>query len=125
MLFVSKWFIAPAVVLGMMVAMDTKQAQAQFGIGIGFQSGRGISIGIGNRYPTYRSYYVPSYRWLSGHRYVTPQRSYHSGHSGGHYHYHPAQVIPHGNHLHMIPGHYDYYPGRHRSHGHSRHFGHH
>jgi len=131
MLLVIKWLVAPVVVLGMMSVMDTKQAQAQFGIGIGFQSGRGISIGIGNRYPTYRSYYVPSYRWPSGYRYVTPYRSHHSGHSshsrhlGDHHHYRPSQVIPHGHHLHVIPGHYGYYPGRNLGHGHCRYSRHH
>jgi hypothetical protein len=30
-------------------------------------------------------------------------------HDTSHWDYHPAQVVPHGNHLHIVPGHYDYH----------------
>ncbi len=30
-------------------------------------------------------------------------------HDTSHWDYHPAQIVPHGNHLHVVPGHYDYH----------------
>ncbi len=35
----------------------------------------------------------------------------------GHYDYHPPVVVPHGNHLDVIPGHYDWHDTGHRGHG--------
>ncbi len=116
MLFFKKWILAPAMVLGTMAATDTNQAKADFGI----FAGRGISISIGGGYPGYRSLYAPTYRSVYGHGYASPYRSYYSR---GHYDYHPQEIVPHGNHFHMIPGHYDYYPNGHRGHG--GHHGHH
>ena len=37
---------------------------------------------------------------------VQPQLHSH-WHNTSHYDYHPATVVPHGNHLHVNPGHYD------------------
>jgi hypothetical protein len=30
-------------------------------------------------------------------------------HDTSHWDYHPAQIVPHGNHFHYVPGHYDYH----------------
>ncbi len=42
----------------------------------------------------------------SGYGFVQPQPHAH-WHNTSHYDYHPAQIVPHGNHFHVQPGHYD------------------
>lgn len=40
--------------------------------------------------------------------YVQPQPHAH-WHDTSHWDYHPTQIVPHGNHYHVVPGHYDYH----------------
>lgn len=40
-----------------------------------------------------------------------PGYGYPGGYGGGHYDYHPGQLVRHGNHYHYQPGHYHYHPG--------------
>ncbi len=124
-----KWIAFPAFALCLALVADTPTAEAGgglirigglqigFGNGGGYHSGfrGGYGGGIGNGYG-----YAPQYGGS--------HHSYHSGHHGnvggsgfgynsgyGRYHntshwdYHPTQVVPHGNHLDVIPGHYDYH----------------
>ncbi len=118
MLSIKKWILTPVIMLAGIGVADSNQAKADFG----FYAGRGISISIGSGYPGYRSRYSyrPSYRSVYGHRVIRP---YGVHHSPGHYHYHPQQVIRHGNHYDVLPGHYDYYQGGH--HGYRGGHGHH
>ena len=117
MSLLKKWFLVPVVAFGFVFAADASDANAQFGI----YTGRGISIHFGHGYRSYRPiYYGGGYRVRYGHG--IPHRTYHSH---GHYHYHPTEVIPHGNHFDVIPGHYDYYPGRHHGHWPHRRYRHH
>ena len=122
MLSIKHWILAPAIALAGFGITDAPQAKADFG----FYTGRGISISIGSGYSRYRGLnsYGPSYRSLYGHRVVSP---YQTHYTPGHYHYHPRQIIPHGNHYDVVPGHYDYYQGGHHGHGRSGygHGGHH
>lgn len=48
--------------------------------------------------------YNRGYGGNGGYGYTQPR-----WHDTSHYDYHPAQVVPHGNHYHVIPGHYDYH----------------
>ena len=43
-------------------------------------------------------------------------------HNTSHYDYHPAQLVPHGNHFHHQPAHYDFHPSGHWSYGYGGHF---
>ena len=113
-------------VLGFLVPIESQPVEAQ-----------GISIHIGGgSYRSYRPGY-PSYHFGGYHSY-TPSyysryqsfgpryQSYYGGYYGyggryqSYYHppyphldYHPPVVVPHGNHLDLIPGHYDLHYGHH------------
>lgn len=82
-----------------------------------------------NSYRGGYSYSAPSY-YRSSPSYYGNYNSYYSGrsysnypsyrgsyyHDTSHYDYHPTTVVPHGNHLHVIPGHYDYHQTGHWHH---------
>lgn len=110
MLSLKQWILAPAMVFALTGMADINQAKADVSV---YPSLGGISISVGGGYPGYRAYYGPSYRSLYGHGVISP---YHSLRPYGHYDYHPAEVIRHRSHYHVVPGHFDYYPGR--VHGH-------
>lgn len=78
------------------------------GVNVAF-GGNGWHVSFGNpgRHYGRHGYY--------GRRRVLPRYGYRPGcrvpvyHQTGHWDYHPPQVVPHGNHLDVIPGHYDYH----------------
>jgi len=106
------WITLPLLTIAL--ALMTNPPQADAG-GFSFSFGR---AGIGNyghhghrnhyrsyRVPSYRSYY-PGYQSNFGRRYYHPRRP--------HLDYHGPTLVPHGNHLDLIPGHYDlHYGNRH------------
>ncbi len=114
----TKWMVAPLLATGLMFfAADAPTADAGgFSLNIGnggFSYGNYGYGGYGGRYGSYRpSYgYGGGYGSNYGHRYRTPVYNH-----GGHYDYHPTQVVPHGNHYDVYPGHYDYHQGGHHGH---------
>jgi len=114
-----KWAAAPAIVAAMTFVSDAPTAEAGYG---GFGRGSGISISVGG-FSGYRGGYGG---FGYGSSFGSPYSSYRAGlyrgygygihggghYRGGHYDYHPTEVIRHRNHFHVQPGHYDYYRGR-------------
>ncbi|MDB4749709.1 hypothetical protein OAF83_02270 [Rubripirellula sp.] len=98
-----KWIAVPILAIGLLTATDAPQAEAQ---GFSFGS-RGLSIQIGQRYPSYYSR-VPSCYSPSYNSYRYPYRSP-IRHNYGHYGYHPTEIYRHRNHYDVIPGHFDYH----------------
>ena len=88
----------------MTVALIAAGAATQAQAGHGHKHHHNHSYGYG--YGGYGGGYVtPNYGYYG---YGSPWRqSYY--HNTGHYDYHPTTVVPHGNHLHVIPGHYDWH----------------
>ncbi|TWU60855.1 hypothetical protein Poly51_11370 [Rubripirellula tenax] len=127
MLTLTKWMVAPVLAAGLLFATDTPTANAGgFSISIGnggfgnggYRSYR-PSYG-GGYYNSYRPSYGTNYGVRYGHvpSYQVPRYSvplYRSNY-GGHYDYHPTEVVPHGNHYDVYPGHYDYHRGSHYGH---------
>jgi hypothetical protein len=83
-------FITVAAVVAVL-ALFAGNAMAQCGYG-GFGGYGGYSgYGHGHSY---------------GHSHVQPHTHWHDT---SHWDYHPAQIVPHGNHYHVQPGHYHFH----------------
>ena len=109
----TKWIVAPALAIGLSLAGDAPEAQAQYGC-YGFGNGIGISIG-GGHFGSYGSYRIPYHSAYRG----VPLPSYgHRGwyHDTTHLDYHPTEIRRHGNHYHVQPGHYDVHRSGHWHH---------
>ncbi|MGB0761862.1 MAG: hypothetical protein ACPGPS_20095 [Rubripirellula sp.] len=109
-----KWIAAPILAVGLLTTTDTPQAEAQsFSFG-----SRGLSIQVGQRYPSYYSRVpscsYPRYDVYNSYRYQygSPiRRSY------GHYHYYPTDIYRHRNYHSAFPGYYKSPFGPHYRHG--------
>ena len=115
-----KWIAAPMLAVGLLAITDAPQAEAQsFSFGT-----RGLSIQIGQPYPSYYSR-VPSYnrapncyspRYNSYRYYSTnPYRP-----SYGYYGYRPGQIYGYGSRYNAIPRYYGYPTVPHHRHGRHR-----
>jgi hypothetical protein len=108
--------------LGLIVGFGLASPQsADAGIRVSFGSGYGCNSGYGYGYNRgYSSYGLGYNRGYSsyglGGGYYGGSLYRGSYYNRGHYDYHPTTVVPHGNHLHVIPGHYDYHYGSHGYH---------
>lgn len=64
--------------------------------------------GYNGRYGTgYRGMSSPN--WNGNGSWSNGNWNYGGWNNQGHYDYHPTTVVPHGNHLDVVPGHYDYH----------------
>jgi hypothetical protein len=110
-----KWIAAPILTVGLLTAIDAPQAEAQ---GFSFGS-RGLSIQVGQHYPSYYrapSYYYPGYSSYYSSRTPSLYSSYNSYRYGspirgsyGHYGCRPPGIYRHGSHYGGVPGHFNYH----------------
>lgn len=128
-------FASAALLAGGLFAMTPDTADGQISVtigrgGYGYNSGYGYNNGYRNNYGMYGGRYNNGYsnnsyngRYGTGYRgmsspnwngngnWSTGNWSTGGWNSAGQYNYHPTTVVPHGNHVDVIPGHYHYQPG--------------
>ena len=95
-------------VLVLTLSLGTGSAQAQ-GYGGGYRSGYGYGSGGHSGHRHHHHHHNGSGWGYGGYGgYAQPR-----WHDTSHFDYHPTTIVPHRNHVHVVPGHYDYHRSGH------------